>query len=217
MSGDEIPGPEHDGPLAGIKVIELSMYVQGPVSGLVLASLGADVIKIKRVGRLDHMRTLKSLFGIDFDDRGREWLYASLNRNKRSIALDVASDAGRPVFHRLIEDVIDNRDEFRVIFADHLKTQPNAYWWERLRQADIWVSPVNRVEDLADDEHIRANDYMVTFDDGFVGPPAPFDVDAWQGARGLAADYAEHTDDILSEMGLDEEQILELKAEGAVW
>ncbi|MDH3684160.1 MAG: CoA transferase, partial [Acidimicrobiia bacterium] len=58
---------EEQAPLAGIKVVELSMYVQGPVAGLTLASLGADVVKIEQVGRVDHMRNFRSVFGITFD------------------------------------------------------------------------------------------------------------------------------------------------------
>ena len=81
---------DDDGPLAGVKVVELSMYVQGPVAGLTLASLGADVVKIEQVGTADHMRGFRSAFGVEFDDRGREWMYASLNRNKRALALDIA-------------------------------------------------------------------------------------------------------------------------------
>ena len=96
-------GEDDEAPLAGVHVVELSMYVQGPVAGLALASLGADVVKIEQVGRQDYMRDFRTLFGVTFDDRGREWMYASLNRNKRSLALDVASEAGRPVFHRMIE------------------------------------------------------------------------------------------------------------------
>ena len=42
---------DDEAPLAGVNVIELSMYVQGPVAGLTLASLGADVVKIEQVGR----------------------------------------------------------------------------------------------------------------------------------------------------------------------
>ena len=394
-----------EGPLAGIKVVELSMYVQGPVAGLTLAAMGADVVKIERVGRLDHMRSFKSLFGVDFDDRGREWLFASVNRNKRCIALDISSDAGRPVFEQLIAEadvfvtnmrndgllahradpdtlmainprlvycrgagfvtrgpmaddpcqdtvgmafagfmdatapddtpnyppgsmsdiltgtnmasaamaglvkrsmtgegcvvgtsqtqsllwmqsqgvgmaaslgerlerfrpdgtanplltvyptadgwiaigamrdsqwqvlaraigaehlladprfadfgsLLEHRDDFRPAFAAHLATESTGHWWQILRAADIWVSPVHRLEDLADNEHIRANDYLVTFDDGFTGPPAPFEVDGWLGARGGAADYAEHTDEVLAELGYDDDEVVALKAAGAVW
>lgn len=397
--------PIGEAPLAGIKVVELSMYVQGPVAGLTLASMGADVVKIERVGHLDQMRTFQSLFGVDFDDRGREWLYASLNRNKRGIALDIVSDRGRPVFRRLIEqadvfvtnmradglvshgadeetllainpnlvycrgagfgmrgpmaedpcqdtvgmafagfmdstaptevpnyppgsmsdiltgtnmasavmagllkrartgkgcvvgtsqtqsllwmqlqgvgmasslglrmerftpdkttnplftvyetsdgwlaiaalrrkqwltiadvvglehlledprfatfdDITTNRDEFRPIFAAHLATKPTDHWWELLRGADIWVAPVNRLEDLAGNDHIVANEYLVTYDDGFVGPSAPFEVDDWTGARGSAASYGQHTDDVLGELGYNEDEILSLKATDTIW
>ncbi|MCY3950276.1 MAG: CoA transferase [Acidimicrobiaceae bacterium] len=91
-----------EAPLAGVRVVEMTMYVQGPTSGLTLASLGADVIKIEQVGQADYMRNFTSLFGVTFDERGQEWLYGSVNRNKRSLVLDVASEAGRPVFERLI-------------------------------------------------------------------------------------------------------------------
>ena len=92
-----------EAPLAGLRVIELSMYVQGPVAGLVLASLGADVIKIEQVGREDIMRSLTSLFGVGLDERGQQWQYAALNRGKRSLALDVRNPAGAEVFHRLLK------------------------------------------------------------------------------------------------------------------
>ena len=91
-------------PLKGIKVVELSMYVQGPVAGLALASLGANVIKIEQVGQADYMRTFHSAFGVTFDERGKEWVYSSLNRNKRSLVLDIGTEEGKPVFEKLIQE-----------------------------------------------------------------------------------------------------------------
>ena len=79
------------------------------------------------------------------------------------------------------------------------------------------MSPVNRLEDLPQDEHILANDYLVTFPDGFVGPPAPFEVDNWLGARGGTADYGEHTDDVLAELGYGDDEILALRIDGSIW
>ncbi|MPY95066.1 MAG: hypothetical protein GEV08_19005 [Acidimicrobiia bacterium] len=90
------------GPLHGVRVVEVSMYVQAPVTGLALAGLGADVVKIEQVGRDDFMRTASALYGVPLDDRGRDWLWAALNRGKRTLALDVTADAGRRVLHRLI-------------------------------------------------------------------------------------------------------------------
>ncbi len=396
---------DDDAPLAGIKVVEFSMYVQGPVAGLALGSLGADVVKIEQVGQADYMRSFHSVFGVVFDDRGREWMYASLNRNKRSLVLDIRSEAGRPVFERMIADAdvfvtnlresglarygadpntlmainprliycrgggfglrgdlaedlcqdtvgmayagfmdstaptdvpnyppgsmsdiltgthmasavlaglvkrdrtgkgsvvgtsqtqsliwmqlqtlgvaanMDARlerfdpmgasnplftvyetsdgwiaiaalqapqwigianavglewmlederfasflavqrhaDEFRVVFAEHLRTNTTEHWWRVLRPSGAWVSPVNRLRDLPHDQNILDNEYLVTFDDGFVGPPSPFDVDDYRGARGAAAEYGEHTDEILHELGYSDEEIIDLKVADAVW
>lgn len=393
------------GPLEGIKVVELSMYVQGPIAGLALANLGADVIKIEQVGRADLMRSFHSAFGVTFDDRGREWMYASLNRNKRGIALDIASEAGRPVFHRMIEqadvfvtnlresglarygadaatlqainpqliycrgagfgmrgpmaedmcqdtvgmahagfmdstspsdtpnyppgsmsDILTgtqmaaailaglvkrgrtgkgcvvgtsqteallwmqsqaigvaanmgqrmerfrpdattnplftvyecsdgwiaiaalqspqwpaiakavglehlldderfksfgsvqrNAEAFRPLFAEHLRAHSVEHWWQALRGCGAWVSKVNTVADLAKDENVLANEYLVTYDDGFVGPPVPFEVDGFRGVRGLAAEYGQHTDEVLAELGFSEDEILDLKVAEAIW
>jgi crotonobetainyl-CoA:carnitine CoA-transferase CaiB-like acyl-CoA transferase len=392
-------------PLHDVKVVELSMYVQGPVAGLTLSSLGADVIKIEQVGQADVMRSFSSAFGVNFDERGKAWMYGALNRNKRSLALDITSPSGREVFERLIERsdvfitnlrerslegfgadpvsllainpkliycrgagfalrgplandlcqdtvgmahagfmdtvspteapnyppgsmsdiltgtnmaagvmagllkraktgagcvvetsqtqallwlqlqavgvalnvgqrferfdpqqssnplftvyqtsdrwlalaalqphhwpaianaiglerlledqrfatfeaVIANRQEARKHLEAQFGTNTSAHWWEALRDSGVFVSPVNRIEDLATDESILANDYLVTFEDGFVGPPVPFEVDGFGGVRGNTADYAAHTDEILSELGYDDQQVLELRIQEAIW
>ena len=113
--------------------------------------------------------------------------------------------------------VIANREEFRAVFVPHMRTQTTAHWWRELRAVGAWVAPVNRLEDLAQDENILANDYLTTFDDGFIGPPAPFEVDGFQGVRGLAAAYGEHSDAVLAELGYTEEQITELRVKEAIW
>ncbi len=394
-----------DAPLAGIRVVELSMYVQGPVGGLVLASQGADVVKIEQVGRADIMRSMRSVYGVRLDERGQAWQYAALNRAKRSLALDITSETGRPVFHRLVdqadvlitnlredalaamgadwatlsarnprlvygrgggfglrgplasdpcqdtvgmayggfmdlssptedpnyppgalsdvltgtslasailaglvrrsitgkgclvgasqvqsllwmqllpagmaatlgarmtrfdpaappnplfsvyqtaegwvaiaaihpaqwppiakvmglehllederfatfEQVVRNRAEVRPILAERFAQRGAREWWADLRAAGVWSSPVNRLEDLATDENIIANEHLVTFPDGFVGPPAPFEVGDWRGTRAPAADYGQHTDEVLSELGYDEAARTQLRIDGAVW
>ena len=392
------------GPLRGIRVVEITKYVQGPVAGMLLGSLGADVMKIELVGQKDFMRSAAMLHGVILDERGKAWLYAAVNRGKRALALDITNDDGRRIFRRLIEQadvfVTNLRDRGlaalgadsdtllsinpRLVYAqggglgpkgplaaepcqdtigmaysgfmDHtspsdtpnyppgsmsdvltgsniahavmaalierqstgrggvvrtsqLQTmlwmqqlavgmmaslgermprfvredatplysvyptadgwiaiaaihvqhwpplartlglehlledarfarfediEPNkaalaeifdatfpqrstAQWCTSLREAGVWCSPVNRVEDLPDDPQVLQNEYLAPFPDGFVATPAPFEVNGWTGARSVAADYGEHTDEILAELGYSEDQRTDLRIAGTIW
>ncbi len=110
---------------------------------------------------------------------------------------------------RTSKERVSERKRFRERTTDE--------WWRILRAAGVWAGPVNRVQDLASDPNVLANEYLVTFPDGFVGPPAPFEVDGWRGSRGLAADYGQHTDEVLQELGYGDEDLLELRVEKAIW
>jgi len=82
------------GPLAGIKVIELTTMITGPLAGMMLADLGADVIKIEQPDGGDTFRSFRrGLYSPHF---------CGYNRNKRSIALDLRSDLGRRALERLV-------------------------------------------------------------------------------------------------------------------
>src|SRR6202046_2323910 len=78
-------------PLAGIRVLEFCHAIMGPSAGLILADLGADVIKIEPVAG-DTTRRLVG-FAAGF--------FGTFNRNKRSVAIDLKADAGRALLHRL--------------------------------------------------------------------------------------------------------------------
>jgi crotonobetainyl-CoA:carnitine CoA-transferase CaiB-like acyl-CoA transferase len=80
-------------PLAGLKVLEFSHTIMGPCAGLVLADLGADVVKVEPAPAGDHTRRLPG-FAAGF--------FATFNRNKRSIALDLKHPDGRAAAHRLV-------------------------------------------------------------------------------------------------------------------
>jgi crotonobetainyl-CoA:carnitine CoA-transferase CaiB-like acyl-CoA transferase len=378
--------------------------VQGPVAGLVLASLGAEVTKIELVGREDSMRTVSMIHGVELDERGRGWLYGAVNRGKRALALDVTSGSGTRIFHQLLaradvfltnlrsdglqaigadldavqavnpmivygqggglgfegplandpcqdtigmafsgfmdvtsaneepnyppgsmSDVLTGTNLASAIMAGLLERQlqgrgglvrtsqlqsllwmqllpvgmlaslghrmarfvredttplysayptadgwiaiavihPDQWpplarvlglewaledprfdrfsaidqhkralaqlfeetfarrttkeWWTVLREAGVWCAPVNRLEDLPQQEQVLANEYLVGFPDGFTGSPVPFEVNGWRGPRSIAGAYSEHTDEVLAELGIGEEEILELRAEGTVW
>jgi crotonobetainyl-CoA:carnitine CoA-transferase CaiB-like acyl-CoA transferase len=83
------------GPLAGIKVLDLTAMVSGPVAAMMLADQGADVIKVEPPGG-EHMRHLGSAH------HGMPAMFFSCNRGKRSIVLDLATAGGRAVLADLI-------------------------------------------------------------------------------------------------------------------
>lgn len=90
-----------EAPLAGIKVLDFGRIIAGPFAGQLLADLGADVVKVERRGKGDETRA--------YDPHqpgspGPSSLFLSLNRNKRSIALNLASPAGREIATRLAGD-----------------------------------------------------------------------------------------------------------------
>jgi len=81
-------------PLDGVRVVEFCQTIMGPSCGLVLADLGADVIKIEPAPDGDKTRRLHG-FASGF--------FAGFNRNKRSVALDLKSESGRALAYKLIE------------------------------------------------------------------------------------------------------------------
>jgi len=83
--------------LAGYRVLELAHLIAGPVCGLYLADLGADVIKVEQPTGGDASRTA---YGAQLG--GESAVFLTVNRNKRSVALDLAPAAGRAAFLRLV-------------------------------------------------------------------------------------------------------------------
>ena len=93
-------------PLAGIRVVDLTRVMTGPYCTMMLGDLGADVIKIEMPGKGDDTRA----WGPPFLN-GEASYYLSVNRNKRSIALDLKSEAGKDALWKLIDTadvVIEN-------------------------------------------------------------------------------------------------------------
>ena len=87
------------GALEGLKVIDLSRVLGGPYCAQMLADHGADVIKVEPP-QGDETR----LWGPPFDQEGISAYFAGINRNKRTIALDLAKPDGRAVLVKLLED-----------------------------------------------------------------------------------------------------------------
>ena len=93
-------------PLAGVRVLDFTQVMMGPCCTQMLGDYGADVIKIERAGMGDLSR-----WSVGEDpDGGNNPVFSSLNRNKRSLALDLKTEADRDIVRRLVEtaDVVVN-------------------------------------------------------------------------------------------------------------
>jgi crotonobetainyl-CoA:carnitine CoA-transferase CaiB-like acyl-CoA transferase len=102
-------------PLATVRVVDFSRVLAGPYCTMVLADLGADVIKVERPGIGDETRT----WGPPFDD-GEATYFLSINRGKRSLALDLADPRSGPVLERLIAGADVVIENFRAGVAERL-------------------------------------------------------------------------------------------------
>ena len=100
---DTTPDGERPGPLAGIRVVDMTIWMAGAVSGMLLADLGADVVKVEgRRGDPTRSHTAPTAGAVAGPPARTSVSYSACNRNKRSIALDLGDDADREVFGRLI-------------------------------------------------------------------------------------------------------------------
>jgi CoA:oxalate CoA-transferase len=90
------------GPLSGVKVIEITMFQQGPVAGMVLGDMGADVIKVETPAG-DPGRGMMRMIEAEAGLKGNNYYFENCNRNKRSIVIDMKSKEGKEIFFKLID------------------------------------------------------------------------------------------------------------------
>src|SRR3954468_2955820 len=101
-------------PLAGVRVLDFSTLLPGPLATLILAEAGAEVIKIERPGRGDEMRSYAPKFGSDSVN------FALLNRGKRSIAIDLKAPGAIDQLKPLLETTDVVVEQFRPGVMDRL-------------------------------------------------------------------------------------------------
>ena len=106
-----------NGPLDGVKIIDLSTIVSGPLAGSLLGDQGADVIKIESPLRPDNARFMGPIRG----ENGA--LFAAANRSKRSLALDLKKEGAKEIIYQLIKNSDVVMDNFRPGILKKLKLE----------------------------------------------------------------------------------------------
>ena len=111
------------GPLSGITVVDLSRILAGPYCTLLMAELGARVIKVEPPGKGDDAREYGPFL------EGRSAYFMSINRGKESISLDLKDDADKRIFEKLLEKADVVVENFRPGTMEKL-----GYGWEQLHR-----------------------------------------------------------------------------------
>jgi crotonobetainyl-CoA:carnitine CoA-transferase CaiB-like acyl-CoA transferase len=102
------------GPLAGIKIVDLSRLAPGPYATMLLGDMGAEIVKIDEAGPPTGRRAKSYQAGRGFLERdARGHVFNVVNRNKQSLRLNLKNDEGRRIFYQLIRDADVVLEEFR--------------------------------------------------------------------------------------------------------
>ncbi|MFZ1153540.1 MAG: CoA transferase [Solirubrobacteraceae bacterium] len=115
-------------PLEGIRVLDLSRLLPGGFCSLLLADFGAEVLKVEDTGAGDYIRWAPPYYE-GAEDSARSAMFLSLNRNKRSIRIDLKNEAGREVLLRLVREYDVVLESFRPGVLDRL-----GVGYERMRE-----------------------------------------------------------------------------------
>ena len=117
-------------PLEGIRVLDLSRLLPGGFCSLLLADFGANVLKVEDTGQGDYIRWAPPYYE-GAQDSAKSAMFLSLNRNKRSIRIDLKSEGGREVLLRLVREYDVVLESFRPGVLDRL-----GVGYERMREVN---------------------------------------------------------------------------------
>src|SRR5690348_10041655 len=122
-----------DRPLSDVKILDLTRLLPGGFCTLLLADLGADVIKVEDTGQGDYVRWAPPYYGSDEHNAlgTRSAIYLALNRNKRSVRLDLKQERGRQALIKLVETADVLVESFRPGVLERL-----GVGYDVLRQAN---------------------------------------------------------------------------------
>ena len=142
-------------PLAGVRILSLAEQYPGPYATLLLADLGADVILVERPAGGDPARRFPGLF-------------ASFNRNKRSVALDLKSDQGREDFLRLVDSADVVMEGFRPGVMARLKIGAEQL---RARKPELIFVSISSVGQDGPQAGVAAHDLSAQASAGMIDVP----------------------------------------------
>jgi crotonobetainyl-CoA:carnitine CoA-transferase CaiB-like acyl-CoA transferase len=215
-------------PLAGFRVLDLTRFLAGPYCSMVLADLGADVIKLEQPDGGDDSRRYGPFVN------GESYSFAQVNRGKRGVSLDLkdprrtAEALGAP---RWLDDPRFAGPAERMAHIDELETEieavtvraTTAEWVAALDAAGVPAGPVLRYDEALADPQARAREMIVEMDHPLIGPvralgqPAKFSRSR-PGAYDRPAPWlGQHTSAVLGELGLTGAEIDELISAGVAY
>jgi crotonobetainyl-CoA:carnitine CoA-transferase CaiB-like acyl-CoA transferase len=176
-------------PLHGVRVLDASRVLAGPLCGQILGDLGAEVLKVERPGSGDETRA----WGPPFDGPFSAY-YLSCNRNKRGLTLDLASAEGIRVFHELAQCSDILLENFRAASADKLGLSPQGLLKRHPRLIVCSISGFGRTGPWAE---LPGYDFAIQALSGFMnitgpvnGPPSKVGVAVTDVLTGLNAAVA---------------------------
>lgn len=112
------------GPLEGLKVIDCGVWIQGPYAARLLGDFGANVIKVEKLGKGDPLRGLMSFTMSSHFEKigrsGRNYAFEHVNRNKRSIAINLVKERGKEILYRLAKTADVFIQNFRLGVSERL-------------------------------------------------------------------------------------------------
>ncbi len=144
--------------LTGVKLLDLSRVLAGPLATMMLGDMGADVLKVERPEGGDETRG----WGPPFDPRGESAYYLSVNRNKLSAALDLSIQADRELLERLLPDADVVVENFRPGSLERLGLGP-----EQVRARFprlIWCT----IAGFREDDRRPGYDFVVQAESGWM-------------------------------------------------
>src|SRR5919109_2786986 len=103
-------------PLTGIKILDLTRVLAGPVSAQMLADLGAEVIKVERPGTGDDARAFGPPYLVDPEgkENNNNSFFLCANRNKKSVTVNIASPDGQEIIRELARTVDVMMENYKV-------------------------------------------------------------------------------------------------------